>query len=210
MKKLALIGAGSHSDAIFSMINFSTYKIVGYFDDKDIVEYNSFPILGTIEQSKEFLARGEIDNVFISIGDNDKRKEIFDFLKENHYEQMINIIAPTATVLNVDAIQGKNIFVGHMVFLGAEVIVNDNSIVNTCSVVEHHTQIGMHCNVAPNSTMNGLIKLGNNCYLGSSATVIQAIEICDDVFIGASATVTKNIDKPGLYVGTPAKFLREL
>jgi acetyltransferase-like isoleucine patch superfamily enzyme len=34
------------------------------------------------------------------------------------------------------------------------------------------------------------------------------VKICDGVVIGAGAVVTKDILKPGVYAGNPARFLR--
>ncbi len=50
-------------------------------------------------------------------------------------------------------------------------------------------------------------KIGNSVSIGSNATILP-VEICDNVVIGAGAVVTKPIDKPGVYAGNPAKFLR--
>lgn len=50
--------------------------------------------------------------------------------------------------------------------------------------------------------------IGNNVSIGSNATVLP-IDICDNVVIGAGAVVTKNINKPGVYVGNPAKLLKK-
>ena len=55
----------------------------------------------------------------------------------------------------------------------------------------------------------GRTKIGNNVSVGSNATLLP-VEICDRVVIGAGAVVTKNITKPGVYAGNPARLLREL
>lgn len=50
-------------------------------------------------------------------------------------------------------------------------------------------------------------RIGNRVSIGSNATIMP-VEICDDVVIGAGSVVTKNIDRPGIYAGNPARFLR--
>jgi serine acetyltransferase len=40
------------------------------------------------------------------------------------------------------------------------------------------------------------------------SAAINNIEICDNVTIGAFSNVNKNITKEGIYVGSPARFLR--
>lgn len=52
-------------------------------------------------------------------------------------------------------------------------------------------------------------KIGNHVSIGSNATILP-IEICDHVVIGAGAVVTKNITQSGIYVGNPAKKIKDL
>jgi acetyltransferase-like isoleucine patch superfamily enzyme len=52
-------------------------------------------------------------------------------------------------------------------------------------------------------------KLGNRVSVGSNVTLLP-VSICDGVVIGAGAVVTKDITKPGIYAGNPAKLLRAL
>ena len=52
-------------------------------------------------------------------------------------------------------------------------------------------------------------KIGNHVCIGTNSTVL-AVTICDHVVIGAGSVVTKNITKPGIYAGNPAKFLRSI
>ena len=52
-------------------------------------------------------------------------------------------------------------------------------------------------------------KLGNRVSVGTNVTVLP-VTICDNVVIGAGAVVTKDITKPGIYAGNPARLLRSL
>lgn len=51
--------------------------------------------------------------------------------------------------------------------------------------------------------------IGNRVSIGSNATILP-VQVCDDVVIGAGSVVTKNIDKPGVYAGNPARLVRQL
>jgi acetyltransferase-like isoleucine patch superfamily enzyme len=51
--------------------------------------------------------------------------------------------------------------------------------------------------------------IGNHVSIGSNATILP-VQICDGVVIGAGSVVTKDISKPGVYAGNPAKFMRAL
>lgn len=50
-------------------------------------------------------------------------------------------------------------------------------------------------------------KIGNNVSIGSNATILP-VTICDRVVIGAGAVVTKNITESGVYVGNPARKIK--
>lgn len=52
-------------------------------------------------------------------------------------------------------------------------------------------------------------RIGNHVSIGSNATILP-VNICDQVVIGAGSVVTKDITKPGIYAGNPAKFLRAI
>jgi acetyltransferase-like isoleucine patch superfamily enzyme len=49
--------------------------------------------------------------------------------------------------------------------------------------------------------------IGNNVSIGSNATILP-VRICDNTVIGAGAVVTKDIERPGIYAGNPARFLK--
>ena len=50
--------------------------------------------------------------------------------------------------------------------------------------------------------------IGNHVSIGSNATILP-VNICDHVVVGAGAVVTKSIIKPGIYVGNPARLIKE-
>ena len=52
-------------------------------------------------------------------------------------------------------------------------------------------------------------RIGSKVSIGSNATILP-VDICDGVVIGAGAVVTKDITKPGVYAGNPARLLRTL
>ncbi len=51
--------------------------------------------------------------------------------------------------------------------------------------------------------------LGNCVSIGSNATILP-VNICDNVVIGAGSVVTSDIQEPGIYLGNPARKMREI
>ncbi len=53
----------------------------------------------------------------------------------------------------------------------------------------------------------GKTRIGNRVSIGTHATILP-VTICDDVVVGAGAVVTRDIQEPGIYVGNPARKLK--
>lgn len=76
--------------------------------------------------------------------------------------------------------------------------------------IGHNCEIGENTIMAANVVLNGGVNVGKNCWFASGSLVRHHINICDDVVIGLGSVVLKDITKSGIYVGSPAKFLKPL
>jgi len=120
---------------------------------------------------------------------------------------------------------GDDCFVGPFVEIQKNVNIGERVKVQSHSFICELVKIGNDCfighgvmfvndlfaNGGPAGGDQSLWKsttIGNNVSIGSNATILP-VTICDNVVIGAGAVVTKDIDKPGVYAGNPARFLRE-
>ncbi|MBS0755177.1 acetyltransferase [Streptococcus suis] len=208
MKKVAFLGAGTFSDGVLPWLDRSRYELIGYFEDKPISDYRGYPVFGPLQDVLTYLDDGKVDAVFVTIGDNVKRKEIFDLLAKDHYDALFNIISEQANIFSPDSIKGRGVFIGFSSFVGADSYVYDNCIINTGAIVEHHTTVEAHCNITPGVTINGLCRIGEGTYIGSGSTVIQCIEIAPYTTLGAGTVVLKSLTESGTYVGVPARNIK--
>jgi acetyltransferase-like isoleucine patch superfamily enzyme len=121
---------------------------------------------------------------------------------------------------------GDNSFIGPFVEVQKDVLIGSNTKIQSHSFICELVTIGNNCFIGHGVMfINDLFSeggpaigdkskwkktsIGNNVSIGSNATILP-IAICDNVVIGAGAVVTKNIAKPGVYAGNPAKFLKNL
>lgn len=121
---------------------------------------------------------------------------------------------------------GANTFVGPFVEIQKDVVIGESCKIQSHTFICELVTIGNHCfvghgvmfindvfsNGGPAQGNKDLWKkttIGNNVSIGSNATILP-VYICDEVVIGAGAVVTKNINKPGIYAGNPARFIREI
>lgn len=134
---------------------------------------------------------------------------------------------------NVTVIEPVNIYgceIGEGVFVGPFVEIQRSVIIGARTRIQSHTficelvSIGEDCFVSHGvmfvndefacGTRAGgrreLLKsthIGARVLIGSNATILP-VRVCDDVVVGAGSVVTRNIEKPGIYAGNPARFLR--
>jgi acetyltransferase-like isoleucine patch superfamily enzyme len=121
---------------------------------------------------------------------------------------------------------GSDTFIGPFVEIQKEVVIGDFCRIQSHSFICEIVTIGDNCFIGHGVMfVNDLFTegkpaegkrelwrptvIGNRVSIGSNATILP-VTICDDVVIGAGAVVTKNINKPGIYAGNPAKLIRLL
>jgi acetyltransferase-like isoleucine patch superfamily enzyme len=121
---------------------------------------------------------------------------------------------------------GDNTFVGPFVEIQKDVNIGKNNKVQSHTFICEGVIIGDNCFIGHGVMfINDLFRkggpaggdkslwkttvIGNNVSIGSNATILP-VTICDNVVIGAGAVVTKNISRPGIYAGNPARHLRTI
>jgi acetyltransferase-like isoleucine patch superfamily enzyme len=135
---------------------------------------------------------------------------------------------------NVTVIEPANLYgctIGDDSFVGPFVEIQRNAVIGRRCRVQSHKFIcelvtmGDDCFVghgvmfindlfqegrpAGNRALWKATTIGARVSIGSNATILP-VSICDDVVIGAGAVVTRDITKPGIYAGNPARLLRRL
>jgi len=194
-KKIVIFGCGGHSRSVADIALANNPDVLIVFVDvnaKDGETIYGFTVVK--EYSDDSLP------VFIAIGDNKNRKQKFEGLDGVTFASIVSSNAH----IGRGAVLGEGCFVGNYCHIGPEVRIGDNTIINNASIVEHEVKVGCHCHIGPNVTISGRCIIGDLVFVGVGAKIKDYVKICSNVTIGAGATVVKNIDVPGIYVGTPA------
>jgi len=206
LKTLFIIGSGGHTRSVLSAA-----KLMDRWNEFKIIDLNfknqSEQILGVkVFPVKELPKKLDSvkHNLFISIGDNKKREEIFTNFKFN-ISSYTNIIHPKSYIDNHAKIGLGNYF-GQFSNIGSEVEIGNFNIINTNANLEHEVKIGNFNHLAPSSCICGRSRLSNNIFLGCNSVIIEKINIAENNLFGAGTVVIKSITKEnGKYIGVPAK-----
>lgn len=101
----------------------------------------------------------------------------------------------------------SKITVGHIVDCTRNVSIGNYSI-----LAGRNSQLWTHGYLhAPEGLdrfrIDGAIKIGNNVYVGSACVINAGIRIADAITIGAASCVARSLDKPGMYVSQPLRYI---
>jgi sugar O-acyltransferase (sialic acid O-acetyltransferase NeuD family) len=208
-KILAIIGSGHLGQQIAHYaISDNHFDKVVFFDDyTEKKSVNNFEILGTSVEILNEYEKGNFNELIIGIGyKHIKSRKAF-------FEKFRNIV-PFATIVHSSCWVDKtaNIEQGCVIYPGCviepHVNIKSNTIINISCSISHDSVIGSHSFLSPRVSIAGFVKANECCIFGINSTVIDNVIISDNVQLGAGTVVIKNIDKKGLFVGNPHRFIR--
>ena len=200
---IAIIGAGGHAKCVYECLNMQRQEVMGFFDDepekKGQVVINSLNVIDSISMISKY---NNISGVFVAIGDNKLRLEIYHKYESNYY--FPNAVHVKAYISKFAEIGKGNFIMGNGIInpgssVGNYCIVNTGSTVGHDCVLEDGVQLGPGVNIAGGS------KIGKGVFLGIGAKVGPGVTIGDWSVIGAGSVVLSDLPGNGFYCGCPAK-----
>lgn len=209
MKTLGIIGSGilglqmahyaitdKHYDKVVFIDDFATEK-----------EISGYPIIGNSNEVEKLYELGFFDELIIGIGYKHLKvkKELFEkFIGKIPFGKIIH----SSSWIDSNSVVEEGCFIYPSCVIDANVIIQANTILNLNCTIAHDTVIGRHSFLSPRIAVAGFVKIEELCFLGINATIIDNIVITSETKIGGGAVVIQSIEKNGLYVGNPAKFIR--
>tara|TARA_B100000214_G_scaffold124414_1_gene88304 strand:- start:6369 stop:7001 length:633 start_codon:yes stop_codon:yes gene_type:complete len=208
-KILAIIGAGDLGQQIaYHAISDNHSNTIVFFDDfskKKLID--GCQVLGTVDDILDSYNKGLFTHLIIGIGYKHMDKRFDLFRRFNDKIPFLNIIH-SSCILDSSVKLGSGIVMFPGSILDANVVIGDNVLINIGCVIAHDTTIESDCFLSPSVNLAGFVNVGKKSILGINCTIIDNIDIESSTQIGAGSVVIKNIDKKGLYVGNPVRFVR--
>ena len=190
-----MLGKGGHANSVI--------EVIRSLGSEALIQVPYEDVLGeSPSQLSDQNTACDVSHV-IAIGDVSVRKRIASsiFCQRTPPHKLVSTYAYVAT----DAKIGPGTVVMPSATIRSNSVIGDYSVVNTGALVDHDCRIGSFVNVSPGVVLSGNVSVEDSCVLGAGAVIIDNVSICSGVILGAGAVVLKNIDKPGTYVGVPAR-----
>lgn len=199
-KEVIIIGAGGHGKVIADIILKSGDQIKGFLDDSfpDRTSFIGYPILGKVNSCKDIKGAAFIT----AIGNADLRKNIATEYKEIEWYTAIH---PSAVISDIDVSVGSGTAIMANAIINPGTHIGEHCIINSGAIVEHDNHISDYVHVSVGAKLAGTVSVGAKTWVGIGAVISNNLSVCGDCTIGAGAVVVKNIEKPGIYIGIPAK-----
>lgn len=197
MDNYTIVGEGGLHDIIIDILGEEIYQ--GFYDDR---LHNSSYYLGQLSKIgnfPSFLAIGSLSNMLL-------REKILQDLKSKNLLSL-NAISSKANLSSNIKIGFGNIILP-FVQIGVNVTLGDGNIIFANSTVEHDSKIGNNVNIAPGVNIAGSVTIEDNVYIGVGVNIIDGIKIGKNSVIGAGSTVLEDVIENSVYVGTPAKKIK--
>ncbi|MFW2134877.1 acetyltransferase [Chryseobacterium sp. TY4] len=210
MTRIAIVGSGHLGQQIAYHIQQDTQDvIVGFFDDYQKVgtRINNIPILGGHQDIELQFHNKAYDALIIAIGYRHMafRSDLYKRFKESiPFYTFIH----SSTILDKSATIGTGSIIYPGCLIDQNVEIGHNVLMNISCSIAHDSKIGHHCFLSPRVAIAGFVDVKEECILGINSTIIDNIRITTKVQIGGATVVIKNLEKPGLYVGNPARFIK--
>jgi len=120
----------------------------------------------------------------------------------------------------VQFIHSGDVVIGDDVEIGPYTVIHRGTMESTkisdgCKIgaknnIGHNCFIGKNTVFAAGAILNGGVIIGNNCWVSSGVLIKHYTKIVNNVVLGMGAMVLKDITKPGIYIGSPARYYKAI
>lgn len=214
-KKVLIIGGDGHGSVIASCIkdNYNRYnddewEVVGFLNDFE-ENIGDYPVYGKTTEIQVWAAK---DYYFAwgihLIGRNIVTKKVFD--------RMQIPIDRLATVIHRSAFIGEGVVLEPGCFVMANSYIAPRSCIGMCSMIKANVNIGHDvicgplCHFAMGAIVGSHTHIGLCSDVAIGSVVLEYRNIGDYSMLGAHSLLTHNIQNNEIFIGTPAKFLKNI
>ena len=181
MDKLIIVGAGGHGRCCLDIAR-EKYDEIMFLDDGLVGQIvNDCKVIGKIEEMKTLFP--QYNNVFIAVGNNAFRKQLYLQAKEIGYN-VITLISKQAAVSKYASIKEGSVIFPHAVIepnatIGYNCIICANETINHDAIIHDHCLIYSNTVIRPNVIINELTRIGSNCTITFGKEIEEGSDIKD-------------------------------
>ena len=181
LNKLIIVGAGGHGRCCLDIAR-EKYDEIIFLDDGLVGQtVNDCKVIGKINEMKALFP--EYLDIFIAVGNNVFRKQLYNQAKEIGYN-IITLISNEATVSKYASIKQGSVIFPHAVIepnvmIGNNCIVCANATINHDAIIRDACLIYSNTVIRPNVIIHELTRIGSNCTVTFGKEIEEGSDIKD-------------------------------
>lgn len=214
-KPVIIIGGSGHGCIIEACIkdnrnrfNDLEWDIAGFCNDFD-TEVDGYPVLGKIADIPQLLEKGYYFAWGVHlIGRNVKTAQMYESLQIPD-DRWATIIHHTAFIDETVVLE-PGVFVMYNAYIAPRTHIGKCTMIKANTNIGHDVNIGAISHIAMGSTIVSCVDIGYCSDVAVASTVLAHSKIGNYAMLGASSLLTNEIPNNQIFVGSPAKYLKEI
>lgn len=214
-KPVIIIGGPGHGCVIEACINDNRnryndfeWEIKGYCNDYD-TEVDGYPVLGKLCDIPNLLNEGYYFAWGIHlVGRTIKTAEVFEsiHIPDNRWATIIHKTA----FIDSSVVLEPGVFVMYNAYIAPRTHVGKCTMIKANTNIGHDVNIGQVSHIAMGSTIVSCVDIGHYCMVAVASTILAHSKMGDYAMLGASSLLNGEIPSKQIYVGSPAKYFKDM
>lgn len=206
MKSIVIVGFGGFGREVAWLAKECEREVLGFLDDHTKPgKQGAYTILGGLDSWADYS-----DSEFVvAIGNPRVRKQVVEKLMAWGLDAFATLVHPSVRMgENVNVGKGTMICAGCIVTV--DIAIGNHVILNLNVTIGHDDVISDYVTVAPMAALSGNVILEPGVEVGTGAAIRQGINMAEGSMLGMGGILTKDTEANTIYVGSPAKPLKQL
>lgn len=211
--KVVIYGDSDFAEQVYYQLESDgRYQVLAFTVDKSKYQKNIFKELPVIEfqKLKKYYSQNEV-LLFPAIGYTKLNK-----IREVVMSEIEHVGFQLLTYISKNAFIGTNVTIGKGCFICEFVSIKPNTSIGNSVIIFPNTSIGHNVTIEDHNyfsicvAVGGNVVIKNNSFIGMNSTIKNSITIEEYNIIGSATNVIKSTTPNGIYVGNPAKRVKDL
>jgi len=212
MSKIIIVGDGETAELAYEYFTHdSPHEVVAFSVERAYAKKDHLFGLPVVyfEELEQSYTPAEF-KVFVAISYtqlNRVRTRLFQQTKQKGYGCVSYVSSRAFVWHNVEI--GENCFILENNVVQYAVRLGNNVVLWSGNHIGHQTVIHDNVFISSHVVVSGYCQVGENCFLGVNSCIANNVKIAKDCLIGMGAVVNKDTEERKVYVGNPAKPIKD-
>jgi sugar O-acyltransferase (sialic acid O-acetyltransferase NeuD family) len=212
MEKIVIVGDGETAELAYEYFTYdSPHEVVAFSVERAYAKRERLFDLPVVPfEELENIYAPDSHKAFVAISYtqlNRVRERLYRETKRKGYECVSYISSKAFVWRNVEV--GENCFILENNVLQYAVRVGNNVVLWSGNHIGHQTVIKDNVFISSHVVVSGYCEVGEHCFIGVNSSIANNIKIAKDCLIGMGAVVHKDTQERKVYVGNPAKPIKD-